>query len=201
MATDINAIIRNLDAFYNFSNKSVIHIGAGGGQLIGYAAETRSVLAVDTDADALDKLKLAIEKAKMSERFQIFEGDFHEVSVSADVAFFEFCLHEMNQPAEALAKAQTLAPEILIIDHLPESPWSWYADETQKLEKSWAAVEACDVSRRQEYLAIQYFGNYSELFEKVHILGETVINRIDEFKDRKNIQIEMPYGMALISSR
>jgi 2-polyprenyl-3-methyl-5-hydroxy-6-metoxy-1,4-benzoquinol methylase len=47
MATDIGAIERNLQSFYDFQDKSVIHVGAGGGQLIGYAAITRSVLAID----------------------------------------------------------------------------------------------------------------------------------------------------------
>jgi hypothetical protein len=36
MATDIARILKNLTAFYSFAGKSVIHVGAGAGQLIGY---------------------------------------------------------------------------------------------------------------------------------------------------------------------
>jgi hypothetical protein len=34
VATDVQALIRNLTTFYDFSGKSIIHVGAGGGQLI-----------------------------------------------------------------------------------------------------------------------------------------------------------------------
>jgi hypothetical protein len=35
VATDIEAIIRNIGSCFDFTGKSVIHVGAGGGQFIG----------------------------------------------------------------------------------------------------------------------------------------------------------------------
>jgi hypothetical protein len=34
MATDLNLIITNLLAFYDFTNKTIVSVGAGGGQRI-----------------------------------------------------------------------------------------------------------------------------------------------------------------------
>ena len=53
MATDIAKVIANLASFYDFSNKSVVPVGAGGGQFIGYASDARHVVAVDPDTAAL----------------------------------------------------------------------------------------------------------------------------------------------------
>ena len=50
MATDLDTILRDIERCYDFGGRSVIHVGAGGGQLIGYARNARSVLGVDTDA-------------------------------------------------------------------------------------------------------------------------------------------------------
>jgi predicted RNA methylase len=60
MATDIQKIIDNLTVFYDFSGKNVIHVGAGGGQIIAYAHLAKSVLAMDTDADAVEHLRNAV---------------------------------------------------------------------------------------------------------------------------------------------
>ncbi len=44
MAADIAAIMRSIEAFYDFTGKSVIHVGAGGGQFVDYAGRARKVL-------------------------------------------------------------------------------------------------------------------------------------------------------------
>ena len=75
MATDIGAIIDNLCSFYDMKGKSVVHVGAGGGQLIGYAAHVNSVIAVDTDRDAVTHLKAAIQQMGMTDRRQIAPVD------------------------------------------------------------------------------------------------------------------------------
>jgi len=110
MATDIEAIIRNIESCYDFTGKSVIHVGAGGGQFVGYAAKTRKVLGVDPDPDAVERLKQAIREKGLESRFSALQGDILTVTARADVVFFEFCLHEIADPGAALRHARTLAP-------------------------------------------------------------------------------------------
>ena len=62
MATDIAAILRDLESCYDFTRKSVIHVGAGGGQLIGYAGRTRNVLGVDPDTAAAERFPRALDR-------------------------------------------------------------------------------------------------------------------------------------------
>jgi len=50
VATDIAKGIANLTSVYDFDGKTVVHVGAGGGQFIAYAATARHVLAIDPDA-------------------------------------------------------------------------------------------------------------------------------------------------------
>ena len=79
MATDIAAILQNLGSCYNFTGKSVIHVGAGGGQFIGYAFEARSALGVDPDPEAVARLTAALQQkevlgAPVLSRIQRFAG-------------------------------------------------------------------------------------------------------------------------------
>ncbi|HEX7492623.1 MAG TPA: hypothetical protein VF346_00250, partial [Bacteroidales bacterium] len=57
MATDIKKIINNLLEFYDFSSRTIITVGAGGGQLIEYGRISKKVLAIDFDKESLQKLK------------------------------------------------------------------------------------------------------------------------------------------------
>jgi len=198
MASDIGRIIRNLIEFYDFTGKSVIHVGAGGGQIILYARSPRSILAVDNDPEAVARLRQALASSEHAGKFQVVEADFLTISDEADVVFFEFCLHEMADPDAALAHARTLAPEILVIDHLPESRWTWYCAETEKARRSWAAVEKYPIARRGSYETAQVFDDFGGLLAKAGVLGEPTLTRIREFETARDIRIEMPYGVALI---
>lgn len=199
MATNIQHIIDNLTAFYDFTGKNVIHVGAGGGQIIGYAHLAKSVLAVDTDAEAIEHLREAVRSSNLSDIFTIEHRDFMEMDVRADVAFFEFCLHEMAEPYEALVKASVLASDVVVLDHDEDSSWSWYACETEKLQKSWGAAHRFNVIRGRTYTAVQRFENYTELFNKFRILGKEALDRIKSFEGEKNIEIDMNYRAALIT--
>jgi SAM-dependent methyltransferase len=198
MATDIEAIERNLRSFYDFGDRSVVHVGAGGGQLIGYASAARSVLAVDIDGEAAARLEESVREKGLSRRFEIEVADILSVSAAADVVFFELCLHEMPDPARALRHAQGMAPDILIIDHHPESPWAWYVCEDEKAARSWGEVRGCNISKEATFRADQKFASYSELLNKVEVMGESAVDRISEFVDSSNISIEMIYTVALL---
>jgi SAM-dependent methyltransferase len=198
MATDIGAIERNLQSFYDFRDKSVIHVGAGGGQLIGYASITRSVLAVDIDSGAASRLEESVREKGLEHLFTIEVADILSISPEADVVFFELCLHEMPDPGKALKHAHALASNILIIDHHPDSPWAWYVCEEKKAGRSWNEVRKFNIAREASYAAEQHFDNYSDLLTKVEVMGETAIERIADFVDTSNIIIKMQYTIALI---
>lgn len=198
MATHIDAIAGNLMSFYDMSRKSVLHVGAGGGQLIGYALHARSVVGVDPDPDAVSRLEAAIRKLGLEDRFSVLQANFTSVATSADVVFFEFCLHEMDDRAGALLHARSLAPDILVLDHLPESPWAWYACEEEKAARGWAAVRRFGILREASFRTAIRFEAYSQLHSKFSPLGEQAMARIAEFSRRGDITIEMDYAIALL---
>jgi len=136
MATDIAAILDNLVRFYPFHGKVMISVGAGGGQFAGYGRAARRVIAVDSDAAAHAALAERVAALGLAKKFVLVESDFMAVTERADVVLFEFCLHEMHDPGAALAHAATLAPDVVILDHAPGSPWSYAADESEKVAAS-----------------------------------------------------------------
>jgi len=199
MAADIQSILRSLVSFYDFSAKSVIHVGAGGGQLIDYAISARSVLAIDSDQDAVATLQQSIHRKQLSDRFKVIHADFGTVAAPADVVFFEFCLHEMLDPSAMLSHAQTLASDVLVIDHLPESPWVWHTCETEMAERSWSAVRQLHPHRTVSLAVDQRFQDYDELRSKVEVLGQQALDRATRFKGARDIVIELKFGIALLT--
>jgi hypothetical protein len=104
----------------------------------------------------------------------------------------------MKDPLAAIKHAQTMAPNILVTDHWPESKWAYYVDEEEKVKKSWAAINSLSTKKVQKYDGLQLFNDYEEIYQKVKIQGENSIKRIAEFKDKNNITISMSYGFALL---
>lgn len=198
MATDISAVINNLLNFYNFDNKIVVSVGAGGGQLIEYGRSAKKVIAIDNGTAAIQKLKENLVSRRLSDKFEVMEADFYEINLEGDVVFFEFCLHEMPDAAEAIRHALTVAPEVLVMDHAPGSRWAYYAAEDHKVVASWKALETFAIRKQELYTADQAFKDYNEIYEKLKSQGDESIRRISEFASAKNIIIPMPYAAALI---
>jgi SAM-dependent methyltransferase len=198
MATDITKVVANLTSCYDFRNKSVVHVGAGGGQFIAYASDARHVLAVDPDAAALEPLRAAIDRLGLGERFTVRQARFESLSDKADVVFFEFCLHEMDDPEAALRHARTLAPETLVIDHAPESQWAWHTAEVEKAVRSWAAVERAGVSAGRLFVGRQLFADVDALAARLASLGEPAASRARALGNATGIDIEMIYRVALL---
>jgi len=115
-----------------------------------------------------------------------------------DVVVFEFCLHELPDPAAALEHARSLAGDVLVLDHLPESPWIYYATEEKKVADSWQAVRSLSPRKFQKYETFQFFKEYEKLRRKVEVMGEAAIIRIKPFLGRTDITIPMSYGFALV---
>lgn len=198
MATDLLKIIQNLLEFYSLADQTIITVGAGGGQLIEYGRNAHKVIAIDNDEIALEKLRDNLIKSGLVDKFTLVHSDFYLSNHKGDVVLFEFCLHEMNDPELAIRHAQTLASNVLIIDHLPDTDWASIIDEKEKIEKSWSALELFHKRKFQRYDSFQYFTDYEEIYQKVKVQGLNAINRIQNFKDTKQFTIPMSYGIALI---
>lgn len=200
MLTNISRIIHTIQSFYNFKNKRIIHVGAGGGALIEYATEAKNVAALDISQQALNSLVTKIENTPLQTIVHPQCIDFMHYHATADLVYFEFSLHETQSPKAALDHALTLAPEILIVDHQPDSPWSWATLETEKLHRSSAAINNYTLKKESTYEARQSFTSYEDLIKKVNGLGQECIQRIATFQNTITpIDIAMPIGLKLIT--
>jgi len=198
MATDVQKIIENLLAVYDFSGRTMIVVGGGGGQFVEYGRSARQVLALDNDAEAIRKLRENLKKAGLEDRFTPILGDFFEARLQGDGVLFEFCLHEMPDPKAAIQHARTMAPDIIIIDHWPDSEWSYYTAEDQKVAGSWAALKSFSLRKKKKYDAVHFFRDYDELYQKLKDLGALSLARIEKFRSQKDISIPVRYGIAVI---
>jgi len=200
MATDIQAIVDNLERFYDFAGKDVVHVGAGGGQLMGYARRARRVTAVDNDAAAVALLEAKIEELGLP-NVAVRQADFLDFDGRADVVFFEFCLHEIERPEAALAHAFAIAAEVLVADHAPQSAWAWYTAETEKAARGWAAVERYTARQAPaDHHGLQLFPDLAALRARVAALGEPSLSRVLDYRGRRDIVIGMDYRLALVEA-
>jgi ubiquinone/menaquinone biosynthesis C-methylase UbiE len=198
MATNIGLILKNLLDFYEFTEKIVVAVGAGGGQLADFGRKTAKVIAVDNESNALEKLKSRVGELNLADRFELVLGDFAEFDRHGDTVFFEFSLHEMDDPEAAVFHALKIAPEVVVLDHLAGSEWAYCTAEEEKVSGSWRALNKFDFVRYGSFLAEQHFAGYDDLYEKVKSRGDTSISRIEKFRNRDNIRFPMPYALALI---
>jgi ubiquinone/menaquinone biosynthesis C-methylase UbiE len=200
MATDYALMLRNLLSFYDFNGKTMIAIGAGGGQLAGYGHAPRKIVAVDQDAAALNQLREAVTKNGMSDKFELVHGDFltMDLPFRGDVVLFDFCLHEMADPVLALTRAGKLAGDVVVFDHGRTSEWAYYVVEEEKVKISWKALERFRLARHRKYSAEHRFRDYAELLVKVKVQGKNAIERIEKFKFKTDITIPLTYELALI---
>jgi predicted RNA methylase len=190
--------VANLVAFYDVADKTVVVVGAGGGQLIEYVRSARCVTAVDRDEAAIERLAARARETGLADRFTLVTSDFLDVRPRGDAVLFEFCLHMMMEPQRALAHAAELAPEVVVIGHAPGSRWSWYAAEDKGVEAAWKAAEERQIRRRRDVEAFQHFQDYAELEARLANQGSTSLERISPLRGQTAISIPMPYRLALL---
>ena len=198
MATKIETIINNLLTFYNFKDKIVLHVGAGGGQIIDYAKIAQHTIAIDIDDSAIEILRYNVKEKNLENKISIFKQDYYQLKQKCDVTFFEFCLHEMSDSRLAIEYAKNLSPDILIIDHMPESKWAWYVGETKLVQDSWRTIEKMSIKKKLVIDTKQFFSDFQELKKKLFSCGDEVQKRILEFEHKTNFIIPMQYGLVLI---
>ncbi len=200
MATDRRRTVSEFSAFYDFAGRTVLAVGAGGGQIVEYARPARHVIAVDRDGKALEQLSARLAESGLAGKFTLVASDVFDVCSRADVVLFEFSLHEIAEPGRALSHARTLAPEVVIIDHAPGSLWEWYAAEDAEVEAAWKAVEREVIRRQRSVKAWQRFSDYAELESKLAGQGPASRERIASFRGQSGISIPMPYRLALLGA-
>lgn len=198
MVKDVQQIVNNLLNFYDFKDKTVISVGAGGGQFVAYGYTAKHVIAIDNDQMALERLRLVLQKKELDKKFTLVHSDFNDVDVSGDVILFEFCLHEMNDPQRMIDHALHLAKEVVIVDHGLKSQWAYIADEEVKAANSWSVVADNSSVKQKTFKTEQLFDSYEQLYEKVHVQGCQSIARIAPYSKQKYISIPMEYTMALL---
>jgi methyltransferase family protein len=198
LATDYAKLTENLNRFYDFTDKEVLFIGAAGRQLLDPSTRAKKLIAIDKDAAALQQLEAKIAAEGLQDRVETVASDFGDVRVQADVVYFEFCLHEMDDPEKALTHAKSLASDIVVYDHSARSEWIYYGAEEDKVASSSAAMERFGIRRRQTFMAEQRFGTYAELLAKVGPQGPLAMERARRFKGANDIVIPMSYELDLL---
>lgn len=198
MATNYAKLTENLTRFYDFTDKVVLFIGAAGRQLLDPNIRTKKLIAIDKDVQALGDLKAKVIAQGLQDLMEVVGANFDEVTLHGDAVYFEFCLHEMDDPAEALFHAKSLAPDIVVYDHSPGSEWIYFGAEEDKVSRNSAAMEHFGIRRRQRFHTEQRFGSYGELLAKVSPQGPLAVERAQRFVGATDIVIPMSYELDLL---
>jgi methyltransferase family protein len=200
MAADYKQMAQNIRQFFSFSGKEVLAVGAGGGPLTDLVLESKKLIVIDKDSAAIRQWEAKVAAGDLQGRVDVIHGDFCDTSARGDVVYFEFCLHEMGDPGRAVRHALTLAPEVLIFDHLPDSEWAFHAAEEDKVRRSTDALAAFACTRRQAFRTEQRFPQYQQLREKVSCQGQLALERAERYRGATDIAIPMTYGLTLLES-
>ena len=198
MAADYPRMTAQLRAFYDFSEKVVLFVGAGGGQLLDPTVKPKKLIAIDHDPPALAELEKRVAAKGMQESVEIVCAKFEDVTRTCDAVYFEFCLHEMADPMEALKHAHTMAPDIVVYDHSPGSEWIYYGAEEEKVSRSAQIMAQYGIRRSESYRTHQRFGDFGELLAKISPQGPVAIERAQRFAGATKIVIPMDYGLRLL---
>jgi Methyltransferase domain len=198
MVVNRSKLTANLTRFYDFKGKSVLYIGAGGGQLLGPTSGVRKVVAIDSNPGSLKGLRAEAKTRWAGIPLTIVPHSFETVNLRGDVAYFEFCLHEMHDPRKALERAHSLAADTVVMDHLPDSRWMYYGAEETHALRSTEAAEAFGIRRSKKLWAMQKFKDFEELAARMRGQGKLSEQRLHALDGAKNIRIRMDYGIYLL---
>ncbi len=198
MAADYARLIAQRRSFYDFTAKTVLFVGAGGGQLLDPTVKAKKLIAIDPSKEALGELERSVAAKGMQDVVEVVCAKFEEVTSSGNVVYFEFCLHEIADPMRALVHARTLAPDIVVFDHSPGSAWAFHAAEEEKVRRSSEAMERFGIRRRESFRTEQIFRDYAEFLAKLSTQGPVAIERAREFAGATAIIIPMDCHLALL---
>ncbi len=57
MVVDRSKLVTNLERFYNFANKTVLYVGAGGHQILRPETRPKKIFAIDSDPNSLERFR------------------------------------------------------------------------------------------------------------------------------------------------
>jgi ubiquinone/menaquinone biosynthesis C-methylase UbiE len=198
LVVDRSKLSADLTSFYGFMGKAVVYVGAGGGQLLGPKSGVKRVVAIDSNPESLKNFRKAADSTWAGIPIRFVPRDFETVNLHGDVVYFEFCLHHMEDPRRALKHARALAPDIVVMDHLPGSKWIYYGAEEDRVLRSYKAAEAFGTRRIEKFTIDQRFKDYEELAARLAGEGDVSQRRVSELKGEKDIRIRMDYGLILL---
>lgn len=201
MGTDLAALVARLRAFKDPAGLEVLAVGCGGGQLAAYLAGARSIVAVDIDGQALERFSEALNALGAKAAPRCIQGPPEAWDGRADLAFFEFCLHEMPDPGGALDHARRRASAVMVADHYPGSIWALCTGEGEKVERAWRAAEARRPAAVEVVDAVQAFRDYDELKARVTSQGEPALSYIRRYGSQRDLRIPMRWAMALFPGK
>jgi ubiquinone/menaquinone biosynthesis C-methylase UbiE len=197
VAIDHGILRENLRRFYDFTDKVVLYVGAGGRQLLAPSIKTAKLIAIDQNARSLQELQRSLADHRLPS-VETIASRFEDITIRGDVVYFEFCLHEMADPDKALLQARTLAPDTVVFDHSPNSGWTFHAAEEDEVRRSAAALERFGVRRREQFSTNQLFRDHAELLAKISVQGGVAITRAEKFVGTTAIVIPMRYELVLV---
>jgi len=188
----------NLTKFYDFRGKSVIYVGAGRGQLLRPTTGVASVVAIDRDPGSLEGFRGEASTEWVGIPIQFVPRAFETVEARGDTVYFEFCMHYMEDPAKTLEHARSMARDIVVMDHLPESEWVYYWAGEDAVRRSTKTIESFGVRSRKALTAEQKFEDWEALATRLTGEGEESNRRVLELKGAKDIRVRMDYCLYLI---
>jgi hypothetical protein len=197
LAVDLAQLTRALCRFYDFTGKVAVYVGAGSRQLLDPTVHTRKKIYIDQDSQALEQLRANLATTADRES-EVIASRFEDVNLAGDVVYFEFCLHEMDDPVKALNHARSLAPDIVVFDHSPGSEWIFYGAEDAKVRDSAQAMLSFGIRKQETYRTEQRFHEFSELFTKMEGQGPVAKQRVQRFAGAKDITIPMKCELVLL---
>lgn len=156
------------------------------------------VVAIDSNGQALDNFRSEAKIKWSGVEVDFIPKPFETVQVKGDVVYFEFCLHQMDDPVKSLQLARSLAGDIVVMDHLPGSEWMFIAAEENLVVRSREAIEKFGVRRQETQRIDQKFEDHAQLSGRLSGQGPESEKRIARFKDVKGISIRMDYGLFLL---
>jgi hypothetical protein len=190
VAIDRSRLTRELHQFYDFRGKSVLCAGVAGGSVFDAGIGSKRLVAIDPDSAAL---------ARTSPAFERVASKLEALQLQGDVVYLEFCLHAMADPDAALKHARSLAPDVVVFDHLASSAWSFFAAEDDAVRRSTEAIERGGFRRRETLHAEQRFGGYEELCLRLAAQGPVSADRVRRFAGVAGaICIPMTYQLVLL---
>jgi len=158
----------------------------------------RRVIAIDQDATANARLADRLATMGLRDKFDLKLGDFLQAQDRGDVVLFEFCLHEITDPARPRQGPLTGSRDRRHRP-CPRSPWSFMAAEEDKVIASWAAVDGQSPRLTRCFEAVQVFAEHADLVAKVETQGEQAIRRCRLYQGKKDIAFLAPYRIAVLS--